>query len=121
LTENGHAAPTPCGSNDRLERMAVGQIATALRIERLDGKLGLPLSLELSLKGCLGLRLLLFLRAIIRFLWLNHNELLLSYEHRRHFEIADLLRRRSPRATMRLPLWSSQMIEGTASVGSLIE
>jgi hypothetical protein len=58
--------------------VVVGQIAAAVRIERLDRKLYLALYLKLSLKGCLRLRLLLFLRGIIRFLWLTHNELLFA-------------------------------------------
>ena len=52
--------------------MVVGQIATAARIERLDGKLRLALSLKPSLKG--GLRL----KGIIRFLWPTHNALLFA-------------------------------------------
>jgi len=98
----------------------------AIRLKRLDGRLRLTLALalKLTLKVCLRLRLLLFLRGIMLFLWLTHNEPLFAYEHRRHFEIADLLRRRSPRAPMRLPLWSSQrrhlFFEGTATIGSLI-
>jgi hypothetical protein len=62
----------------------------ATRLKRLDGKLRpiLALALKLTLKFCLRLRLLL--RGIMLFLWLTHNELLFAYEHRRHFEIADL-------------------------------
>jgi hypothetical protein len=98
----------------------------AIRLKRLDGRLRLTLALamKLTLKVCLRLRLLLFLRGIMLFLWLTHNELLFAYEHRRHFEIADLLRgdRQEPRCVCHFgpPNDGHLFFEETARVGSLI-